>query len=385
MHVEKPDWLVPMEGILETLNEGVLIGDDCERYIFANQCFTQMSGYPLAEVLGREARHFYPAEDHATLRRFIEKGLQEGQQRFEFYLPCKDGRRLPITVGSRVMEDLEGRTWSILTVTDITEQKLTQQRLKEANALLEERHEEIQRELKLAERVQQSIAPQSLQWGDVRVETLYQPVQTIGGDFGMVAPFGESDLNLLVCDVSGHGISSALIANRIYTEINSLLERRAEFGPLLQRLNSLVLQQISVTGFYFSLAVARLTDGGHRMSFANAGHPPAIVVSPAGQCRLLESRSMVLGLVEESVAVASDPVQDVNLAAGDRVVLYTDGLTEVFDERDELLGTEGLQEIVAQAARLPLPQMKQRIVEKVEAWRHGPVTDDMSLVLVEVQ
>lgn len=383
MQVEKPDWLVPMEGILETLNEGVLIGDDCERYIFTNQCFLQMTGYALTEVLGREARHFYPPEDHAALRRFIQTDFEQGQQRFEFYVPCKDGRKLPVVVGTRLMEDLEGRSWIILTITDITEQKQTQQRLAEANALLEKRHEEIQRELKLAERVQQSIAPRSLQWGNVRVETLYQPVQTIGGDFGMVTPHGDSDLNLLVCDVSGHGISSALIANRIYTEINSLLERHADFGPMLQRLNQLVLQQISVPGFYFSLAAARLTEGGRRMSFANAGHPPAMVVSRRGECRLLDARSMVLGLVDE--AVSAEPAQDVELQAGDRVVMYTDGLTEVFDQRDELLGTEGLQRIVEQAARRPLPEMRQSIVEKVEAWRHGPVTDDISLVLVEIQ
>ena len=92
---------------------------------------------------------------------------------------------------------------------------------------------------------------------------------------------------------------------------------------------------------------------------------------------------MVLGLIDE--AVSAEPVQDVELDRGDRVVLYTDGMTEVFDERDELLGTEGLQQIVQQAARQPLAQMKSSIVENIEKWRHGPVTDDMSLVLVEIQ
>ena len=60
--------------------------------------------------------------------------------------------------------------------------------------------------------------PRALVWGNVHVETFYAPVHTIGGDFGLVAPKDDSHLNLLVCDVAGHGIGSALIANRIYTE-----------------------------------------------------------------------------------------------------------------------------------------------------------------------
>jgi sigma-B regulation protein RsbU (phosphoserine phosphatase) len=128
---------------------------------------------------------------------------------------------------------------------------------------------------------------------------------------------------------------------------------------------------------------ARLEDEGRRMDFAGAGHPPAMVVKPNGISRLLDSQSMVLGLFEE--AVDSAPSVRIELDRGDRVVLYTDGLTEVFNERQEMLDIDGLRKIVESTSGLPLDKMKEAILERVEAWRHGPPADDMSLVLVEIQ
>ena len=116
------------------------------------------------------------------------------------------------------MEDPDGRTFTIITFTDISEQKSAEAQLRAANKLLEERQKEIEEDLTLAARVQQSLAPKSLIWGNLHVEAYYHPVRTIGGDFGLVSPLDTDHLNLLVCDVSGHGIGSALVANRIYSE-----------------------------------------------------------------------------------------------------------------------------------------------------------------------
>jgi serine phosphatase RsbU (regulator of sigma subunit) len=77
-------------------------------------------------------------------------------------------------------------------------------------------------------------------------------------------------------------------------------------------------------------------------------------------------------------------VLDIDLRRGDRVALYTDGITEVFDSRGEMLGIPGLQKIVREAALAPFAEMKRIILDRVAAWREGPPADDVSLVLVEV-
>jgi len=118
------------------------------------------------------------------------------------------------------------------------------------------------------------------------------------------------------------------------------------------------------------------------MLFAGAGHPPAMVVTPGEEPRLLESRSMVLGGFPD--AVAAEASLEVELNQGDRVVLYTDGISEVFDANGEMLGTEGVQKIVRETAVLPFGDMQQAMLNRVAAWRDGAPTDDMSLVLLEV-
>ena len=382
MALEKPEWLLQTEGILQTLNQGVMIVDDCHRVFFINGYLEEIFGMPAEEMIGRTALQWYAPEENEFLLARIAESEQAGQHRFEFVVPRKDGSRLPVVITTRRFDDPEGRTYAIVTFTDISDQKRAEIMLRDANAKLEERQKQIDEDLMLAARVQQSLAPQSLVWGGLRVDTYYHPVRRIGGDFGVVSPVNDENLNLLVCDVSGHGIGSALVANRLYTEILAELRGSVPLGDMLRRLNRFVMQSIGGSVFYFTAAAARIDRGGRRMVFAGAGHPPAMIVTPGGEPRLLESRSMLLGALPD--AVDGEAVLDLDLNPGDRVVLYTDGLTEVFDARGEMLDVEGLRKFVREAALLPLAEMKRNILDRVAEWRSGPPADDVSLVLVEV-
>ena len=383
MEAEQPEWLGQLEAILETLNEGVLVTDDCDLVIFANSVMQEMTGYSREAFVGHDVVHeYYSPEDYALIQDRRNETRRTGRGREEFFLPKIDGTRLPVIVNARSLEDPDGRQLTILTFTDISEQKEAEVRLRDANKQLEERHKEIEEDLALAARVQQSLAPKSVVWGGIRVETFYHPVRTIGGDFGLVSPLDDQHLNLLVCDVSGHGIGSALVANRIYSETMTQLQNGTPLGDMLRQLNRFVMQNIGSSVFFFTLAAARVDRSGRRMVFAGAGHPPVMVVQPGAEPRLLESRSMVLGALPNAVDL--EATLDVDLEAGDRIVLYTDGITDVFDSHGEMLGIEGVQKFVRETALLPFKQMKQGILDRVAAWREGPPADDVSLVLVEV-
>jgi phosphoserine phosphatase RsbU/P len=379
---ERPDWVQQMEPVLETVNEGVLIADNCRRVVFVNAGFVRMTGLRPEDLVGNAVQLFYTDEEWAFLEKKIEESIRIGHNRYEFAIPKKDGSRVPVIISSRAHTDSDGRHFGIVTFTDISEQKLAQKQLSEANDQLEERQKEIEEDLALAARVQQSLAPKSLVWGGLRVETYYDPVRTIGGDFGLVRPLEEEHLNLLVCDVSGHGISSALVANRIYTETIAQLGSGAPLPEMLRSLNRFVMQHIGSSVFFFTLAAARIDRDARRMVFAGAGHPPAMIARAGREPRLLESRSMILGVLPD--AVDPEGTLDVDLDPGDRVVLYTDGITDVFDARGEMLGVPGVQKFVCEASLLPFAEMKQGILDRVAAWRKGPPSDDVSLVLVEV-
>jgi PAS domain S-box-containing protein len=374
-------WLEQVGRVLETLNEGVIINDERRRVVFANSMFLEMIKMPAHDLLGHAITEFFPPDDVPQLSEFIARRETHGRALYEFYIPQADGGRLPVAVTSRQVLSPDGGTFGIVTATDIGALKRTEARLRETNAELEQRYREIEEELLLAARVQQSLAPSSLSWGGVSVETFYQAARTIGGDFGLVVPRADS-LTLLVSDVSGHGVSSALIANRVYTEAMSQMELGAGIATMMRHLNQFVMRSLAGAVFFFTMMAARLDRKLGTLEVAGAGHPPAMIVSPNHGVRLLESRSAILGLLDD--AVDAETSHQVAVQPGDRLVIYTDGLTESFNPRQEMLGINGLQQIVRDTSSLPLPLMKQEIIDRVAAWRSGPAIDDISLVVLEI-
>src|SRR5260370_16410297 len=106
---------------------------------------------------------------------------------------------------------------------------------------------------------------------------------------------------------------------------------------------------------YVSLAAARIDSQRRSMVFAGAGHPPAMVARHGQSPLLLESRSMILGALPDAVDATTN--QEVELQPDDRIVLYTDGITEVFNSRGEILGVEGVHEILRQPPSVPAHDM----------------------------
>jgi PAS domain S-box-containing protein len=379
---EKPEWLTHIEAVLEMLNEGIVITNEDQRILFVNSRFVEMTGIPQQEMLGADASEFYSEQEWAFLAQQIAVVRHQGRHRYEFLLPQEDGGRLPVIISSRILQNSEAE-FRIITVSDISEQVRIAKELRSANAKLQERQLEIEEDLRLAAQVQTSLAPKSTVRGNLTVDSFYHPVHSIGGDFAVVNWHDQDQVSLLMCDVSGHGIGSALVANRIYSETSVHLRAGISFTDMFGKLNRFLMEDIAGSGMFVTVAAARIDARQRRMHFAGAGHPPAMIARGSLSPVLLQSGSMVLGALPDAEAT-SDSLE-VELEPDDRVVLYTDGITDVFNSSGEMLGIEGVREIVREAASLPAEEMKQGILDGVVAWRNGPPTDDASLVLVHVR
>jgi len=379
---DKPEWLAQMEAVLEVLNEGVVIADDRGRVLFANSRFIEMTGIPEQDLIGSDPSSFYSSQEMDFLCEQIDVAFRAGHNRYTFVLPRNDGGRLPVIISSRTLEN-SGSKFGIVTFTDISEQVRVEEELRSANGKLQKRQLEIEEDLRLAARVQNSLAPRSLVWDTMSVDAFYHPVHSIGGDFALVNSLDHEHLSLLVCDVSGHGIGSALVANRIYSETTAHLRSGMPFLDMFGELNRFLIEDIAGSGMFVTLAAARIDARRRSMVFAGAGHPPAMLARHGQSPLLLESRSMVLGALPEAVDVTTN--LEVQLQPDDRIVLYTDGITEVFNSKGEMLGIKGVQELVRRTSSLPASEMKQAILDGVAAWREGPPTDDVSLMLVHVR
>ena len=380
--IDKPAWLTSMEAVLEVLNEGVVITNENHRILFANARFVEMTGIPKQDLIGSDPSQFYSQQEMDFVAQQIDVALRAGHNRYTFVLPRKGGGRLPVIVSSRRLEN-SGSNFGILTFTDISDQVRIEEELRSANAKLQDRQMEIEEDLRLAARVQNSLAPRPLVWDTMSVDAFYDPVHSIGGDFTLVNSPDQDHLSLLVCDVSGHGIGSALVANRIYSETTAHLRSGMPFLDLFGELNRFLIEDIAGSGMFVTLAAARIDVRRRSMVFAGAGHPPAMLARQGQGPLLLESRSMILGALPDAVDATTN--LEVQLQPDDRIVLYTDGITEVFNSRGEMLGVEGVREIVRQTSSLAPHEMKQGILDRVAAWREGSPTDDVSLMLVHVR
>ncbi len=379
---EKPEWLTQMETVLEVLNDGVIIANEKHKILFANSRFLEMTGFSREEVTASDTLGFFSPEEREYLKRQIDVALRAGHNRYAFVLPQRDGGRLPVIISSRTIQN-SGRRLGIVTFADISEQVRAEEDLRSANAKLQQRQLEIEEDLRLAARVQRSLAPKLVLWDSMSVDSFFHPVHSIGGDFALVDPTDEEHLNLFVCDVSGHGIGSALVANRIYSETTAHLRSGMPFVDMFGELNRFLIEDIAGTGMYVTVAAARIDAQRRNMVFAGAGHPPAMLARRGQNPILLESRSMILGALRDAVDFTTS--MEIALQPDDRLVLYTDGISEVFNSRGEMLGITGVQDIVRKASSLPAAEMKQAILNDVAAWREGPPTDDVSLMLVHVR
>ena len=380
--MEKPEWLAQMGAVLEVLNEGVIITTEQHRILFANSRFVEMTGIPRQDLVGSDASRFYSSQEWEFLAQQIEIAFRAGHNRYAFVLPRRDGGRLPVIISSRILQN-SGDRLGVVTFTDISEQVRAEDELRSANLELQQRQIEIENDLRLAACVQRSLAPKSRVWDNMSVDAFYHPVRSIGGDFALATSPDQDHLSLLVCDVSGHGIGSALVANRIYSETSAQLRSSMPFVDMFEELNRFLIREIGSAGMFVTVAAARIDARSRTMVFAGAGHPPAMLAHPGQDPLLLESRSMALGALPEAVDVRTSV--EAQLRPDDRIVLYTDGITDVFNSRREMLGVSGVQEIVRQTSYLPAAEMKQGILEGVAAWREGPPTDDVSLMLVHVR
>jgi len=378
---DKPEWLTGMEAVLEVLNEGVVITNDHQQILFANSRFIEMTGIPRQDLTGSNASQFYSPQEWDFVARQINAEFRDGHNRYDFVLPRKDGGRLPVIISSRALVN-SGRQFGIATFTDISVQVRVAEELRSANTKLQKRQMEIEEDLRLAARVQKSLVPKSLVWNRLSIDSFYHPVHSVGGDFALVNSQDGEHISLLVGDVSGHGIGSALVANRIYSETMGHLRTGMPFIDIFAELNRFLIEDIDA-GMFITVAAASIDTHLHRMVFAGAGHPPAMLVCRGQSPLLLESRSAILGVLPD--AVDTTPSLELQLEPGDRIVLYTDGITEVFNSRGEMLGIEGIREIVHQTSTLSAQEMKQGILAGVAAWRSGPPSDDVSLVLVHVR
>jgi serine phosphatase RsbU (regulator of sigma subunit) len=198
--------------------------------------------------------------------------------------------------------------------------------------------ERLQQELEVAAEIQASILPrEAMHTGWLEVSGVCEPATWVGGDAYVVRPTPTGEVLAGVADVSGHGVSSALLMNAFASHLDALAMTTQQPGRLLEITNDLIAARVGSMGMFVTAVLMRLAPSG-RVVIANAGHPPPLVVSPAGGVSEIAGGGVPLGVLEEERFTEIEA----ELSPGDFLVAYSDGLTEAKNDDGDLYGLDRL-------------------------------------------
>lgn len=239
----------------------------------------------------------------------------------------------------------------------------------------------LERELDVARGIQSSLLPRpSLAVTGLDVAARFVPLSSVAGDFYDFIPDGENGLAIIVADVTGHGVPAALVASMMKVACHSVPQDLAHPSLGLARVNQLLCRM--GVGQLVTAAWIHLDASARRFVYGAAGHPPLLVWRAASRTvETVAEGGVLLGLMPEANYTQVAGV----LQPGDRVLVYTDGVTEANGPSGEFFGQDRLASALAEGTGLDASAGSDQLLKRLREW-HGasPFDDDLTFVLVDV-
>jgi sigma-B regulation protein RsbU (phosphoserine phosphatase) len=235
---------------------------------------------------------------------------------------------------------------------------------------------EIQRELDLARRIQLSLLPAAFpESRTFHVAARYAPMSSVAGDLYEFLVADSSRAGLLIADVSGHGVPAALIASMVKMAAISQRAQAAHPGTVLTGMNRALYG--NTQGQYVTAAYAHLDAERGELRYAAAGHPAMLLLRAGKVSEVVEN-----GLLLAAAGDIEYSEKTLALQAGDRIVLYTDGIVEARNRAGELFGEDALMDVVRQSATRTAEEAAADAIARVEAWARSQ-EDDLSILVCD--
>jgi serine phosphatase RsbU (regulator of sigma subunit) len=246
----------------------------------------------------------------------------------------------------------------------------------EAAAVVQER---MRRELELSRLIQTEMLPsRPLTSGSAEIAGVSIPAWQVGGDFFNYFVLPDGRLALLVGDVSGKGVSAALLMANIQATLRARLPHETDLAQLADRLD----RELDTPGsVYLTLFLAILETDGRLLRYVNAGHNPQFVVRRRGGIEALSSTGMPIALYAGHGYTEARTV----LEAGDLLFFYTDGLVEAENEAGDMVGSERLQAMLVEEQARDIAQVMRHVEQQVTLFR-GKVElmDDATMMALRI-
>jgi PAS domain S-box-containing protein len=372
-----------------TANEGITISsmDQSDRpLVFVNEGFERLTGYSKEEVIGKNCRFLQGKDTDPIpvdeLRRAIKNGEQTTVELLNYK---KDGtpfwNRLSITP----LKDKNGVTTHYVGVqSDITELRVTQKNLKAANTDLALFQKKINFELEEARRVQNFILPSALpNTNKIRFSSVFEPMDQIGGDFFDIIEISKGVYGILIADVTGHGIQAALLTFMTSFALKNTALQNSSPAKVVSATNEKLYNKMP-RGSFITMFYAVYNSNDKTLSYTQAGHPEGYLIrSSLNEVITLTSQSPLVGAFSsESVNYTESKIQ---LKIGDKVLLYTDAILEIWNSEDVMLNKEDFTSFLIKNSNQSINELLESIKSFGLSFSGQPTfKDDFTMVGFEV-
>jgi sigma-B regulation protein RsbU (phosphoserine phosphatase) len=239
---------------------------------------------------------------------------------------------------------------------------------------------QLQRELIEARELQENLLTNpALAVPGLQVAIKWQPATTVGGDYVAAFELDDEHAAFCVADVVGKGLPAALLMSNFQAALKSLAVQYLSPAEVNARLNRVLYSNIPlrkfVTAFYGVVNIPKRT-----FTFTNAGHNPPLLAHAEGECVRLDEGGTVLGAFPDLEYAESE----IQLRAGDRLLLFTDGLSEAVDENNEQFGEQRLIDLLCEHRQRTPEELKEIVFDAVAEFCGHNFRDDVALMIVGI-
>jgi sigma-B regulation protein RsbU (phosphoserine phosphatase) len=259
---------------------------------------------------------------------------------------------------------------------DVTLLEILQREIDEAQAT-KRRDAQQQREFEEARLIQRGLLPTAMpQTSGVQLASSWQPANGVGGDCFDALVFPGGGIGITVADVAGKGVPAALLMSNLQAAVRAFAQEGTAPGSVCTSVNRLLCRNMA-SGRFVTFCYARIDVAARRLTYANAGHNPPLLVHANGAVEKLAPGGTVLGVFADSTYEQGE----FTYAPGARLVFYTDGITEGRNAAGDEFGDELLTQSALANRSLAADEMLAAMLRDIEAFNDGKYDDDATLIV----
>lgn len=349
--------------VLEGMADWVRVIDKKGKVVYANKTMRESLGYDLEgkecyEPLGKNAPCSY-----CITQRSMETG--EVVQKEE-----KVGNKY-FSVKSSPIFDSEGNIYAAVEVfRDITREKKLEKELKEKN-------KKMNTDLMFAKTLQEKILPQRGIYKNTRIDYLYRPCDMLSGDMFDIYNIDDKHLGIYISDVAGHGVTASMMTMFVRQTMRAIKNDFKSPADTLTELHKRFVDLGLESENYFTMFYGILNTETNEFRYSNGGHNCIPIYFNDDKIELMKLRGFPISYLFDEIHYVEDVTQ---LYKGDKVLFYTDGITEMENSKKEQFGLEGVIKVVEESKN----NILNAIYKKVRKFRWGDHEDDYAVVLMEI-